>query len=507
MYYASGRFDLAINGYWGPMISWIMVPALWAGLTALVAFRIACALSAVIFLAGSLRVFDAVGLGPRDTVVASCIVILFTVYWSVTAVSPDLLVNGLLLCGLADLLTAEPTGTGAHPVRAGFLFGLSYLAKAIGLPTSLGFILILQLLRAITGASRWRTAISAVGLTVTPLAIVSLPWIVILSTHYGKPTFSTSAAISYTLVGPDADLSVPSFRDFNVPEEGRITSWEEPSKLHYQSWSPFESARAFHHQMDNIARNALYITQELSGFDVIGLGLSSAIIGFFVCPWWNRIFSQDRWRLSAPIILVDCGLYLPVYGMDTRYYVLSFPFLLISSLCLLRCFVAYCIHTDPVVNAGKRRVLESIALGLVIVLALPTTGRRAARATLAGQTEPSFLIAQRLASSLRSAPDGAVASAATSTERSYKTGTRAVTTNVGLFAAFLAGRAFYGAPSDLQNADQVLASGATIFVVPRQSPVDLALRADGRLIAIPFEPETGDREALSTIRAYRVVHR
>src|SRR3989442_5565017 len=33
-YYAAGRMDLAITGYWGPLLSWLLVPWLKAGATA-----------------------------------------------------------------------------------------------------------------------------------------------------------------------------------------------------------------------------------------------------------------------------------------------------------------------------------------------------------------------------------------------------------------------------------------------------------------------------------------
>src|SRR6266496_4293123 len=56
-YYASGRMDLAISGYWGPLLSWLLVPWLKAGVTAVAAARSVMALSAVYFLWASWRVF------------------------------------------------------------------------------------------------------------------------------------------------------------------------------------------------------------------------------------------------------------------------------------------------------------------------------------------------------------------------------------------------------------------------------------------------------------------
>src|SRR6266571_3286306 len=61
-YYAAGKMDLAVSGYWGPLLSWLLVPWLKAGVTVVVAARIIMALSAVYFLWACWRVFVRFGL-------------------------------------------------------------------------------------------------------------------------------------------------------------------------------------------------------------------------------------------------------------------------------------------------------------------------------------------------------------------------------------------------------------------------------------------------------------
>jgi hypothetical protein len=514
-YYAHGRLDLAINGYWGPLISWIMVPALWVGLPTLVVLRIACAISAVVFLLGALRIFRVVGLSRGETAVAGSISMLFAVYWSVAAVSPDLLVSGLLLCGLAKLMTTEPTGTGAHPFRAGLIFGLAYLAKAVGLPIAVGFALALQLLRTIIGVTPWRAAFLALSLTVFGLSIVSLPWIGILSSHYGAPTISTSARINFAIIGPDADFDKrdpmldehPSFRIFNVPQVGRITSWEDPSKLYYQNWSPFESVGAMQHLIGHVEENALFMVSELSGFDLIGLGLTSVAIGLLFHWPWKTGFSRETWRLLGVAVLVNTAVYLPVRGLDTRYYLLSYPLLLAASFRLLREIGNLAAPASSLADARRCRALSLIAVVLVVALAIPTTGRRAARAVLAGINVPSLVVAQQLAAALRLLPEGPIASVGTSAEHLPKLGTIPVSDQVGLFAAFLTDRPFYGAPRNLKSVDEILASGASVIVTPGQSPADLALSADDRVKPVSFGPEMNGTQGMPTIHAYKLSHR
>ena len=77
-YYAPGKMDLAVSGYWGPLLSWLLVPWLKAGVTAVAAARIVMALSAVYFLWACWRVFVGFGLRGKP---------LNWALWSVAAVS------------------------------------------------------------------------------------------------------------------------------------------------------------------------------------------------------------------------------------------------------------------------------------------------------------------------------------------------------------------------------------------------------------------------------------
>src|SRR6266566_7144894 len=77
-YFASGRMDLAISGNWGPLLSWLLMPWLKAGVTAVAAARIVMALSAVYFLWACWRVFIRFGVRGKSMNWAM---------WSVAAVS------------------------------------------------------------------------------------------------------------------------------------------------------------------------------------------------------------------------------------------------------------------------------------------------------------------------------------------------------------------------------------------------------------------------------------
>ena len=48
-YWSNGNFGLAVNGYWGPLLSWLMVPFLWLGVEPLLAGKLSMLISGELF--------------------------------------------------------------------------------------------------------------------------------------------------------------------------------------------------------------------------------------------------------------------------------------------------------------------------------------------------------------------------------------------------------------------------------------------------------------------------
>ncbi len=98
-YYAQGRWDLAVNAYWGPLLSWLMIPFLSEADKGLSAARIVMALSAIIFLMASIRILFVLGLSRAQVAAGTALVSLFAIFWAVNMITPDLLMNGLFSAG------------------------------------------------------------------------------------------------------------------------------------------------------------------------------------------------------------------------------------------------------------------------------------------------------------------------------------------------------------------------------------------------------------------------
>ena len=369
-YYADGQMELAVTGYWGPLLSWLMVPLLKAGVAPLVAARVVMAVSGVVFLCGAVAVFRAFRLPHVALLTGAGIAAGWSVFWSVRHITPDLLMAGLV--GLAVSATVrlfqccswrcEESERGTRNAErgingdrlltsaatAGVWWGLAFLAKAVALPLAMLTTAGLAVF-ALSGRGELRREITRrLGLVWLCTAMIAAPWIGVLSLHYGKFTFSTTGPIAHALAGPGEQARYhPAMVTLHQPDEGRVTQWEEPSRMAYVYWSPVASGENFRHQLAVVAQNAATLmdwlwgvrwlsgtddphaaARMLPGFDLLGLSLAGVVGGAVALFAHGHRLRRMRWSWAAVPVFCLGGLYLPFFVMpeDSRYFHAALPF-------------------------------------------------------------------------------------------------------------------------------------------------------------------------------------
>ena len=180
-YWSTGNFDFAVNGYWGPLLSWLMVPFLWLGVSPLFAGKMAMLISGGVFFHGSLFLVRAVGLRLVDELILAFVLALMIPGWMAENVTPDLLVAGLMAFALGQAVSQDWLMNRWRSLGGGATWGLAYLAKAVALPVGVVASVLLALCwrlgQAENRSAVWRQLGQSLGL----FALVSLPWIVVLS--------------------------------------------------------------------------------------------------------------------------------------------------------------------------------------------------------------------------------------------------------------------------------------------------------------------------------------
>lgn len=456
-YYADGRTDLAVSGYWGPLLSWLIAPWLLIGIPPLVAARIAMGLSAIVFLAGAVRVFRSLRLPAPAQVAGAWITALTTIYWSVQYLTPDLLVAGLICLAIGVMTEPRWVEDTRTQVLAGACWALAYSAKAIAFPLALVTGPGLAALHLAAGTADRRRTLRAFGVTLVTFGLLAAPWLVILSVKYGALTLSTSARINHALVGPpDVPRGHPLGRMFDNPAPGRITSWEDPSTWTYAYWSPFERKEYALHQLKLIVRNVKVLVALLASFDAIGLGLAGILTCLLVGRAWQERLAAEPWRWSVVPVVCMAALYLPGYlnVQVQRYLYAIFPFLLACSMGA----AAWLTERFGACPWVRRSVIWLVAAFFLLpgLIRLPLA--------VAGLPQPASVAARELAWRLEKAGiRGAIVGSAT------LAGGRA-----GLYTAFLLNRPWYGDERS-PAAEGYRRSRAELLVVTRDAPVVVRL--------------------------------
>ncbi len=472
-YYAQGNTELAVSGYWGPLVSWIIAVPLKMHVAQLVAARVVMGATAVLFSLASFRLLLGLGVGLRSALVGFALAAGASVPWSVEYISPDLLVSGLVCLAVGQVASSRWTENWKAAVVAGLLWGMAYLAKSVAFPLAFGMSCLLALLRCAHQPGRWRPIARQFLLTLGVFLCVASPWIGVLSAKYGHLTFSTTARIAHALAGPrDVERYHPFARTIQPPEKGRLTSWEDPSRMPYAYWSPFASKANFTHQLGLMARNVGVILSHLADFDLLHLGVIAAMASLLVRLRslvgrvdTTAVTARDgvgeqafgRWAWPALLLVCLAGVYLPVSvsPLDQRYFYAGYPLLYAAVVGLLTWLIA----RIPTKAARLRRLGCGLAwfsftvpavLGLgLAVQGLPDPGGRAAHA-----------LAERLI--LNHATGPVVGSG-------MVLGARA-----GLYTAFLLDQPWYGDALSPTVADY-LGSGARLVILNRRQPINWEL--------------------------------
>jgi hypothetical protein len=322
-------------------------------------------------------------------------------------------------------------------------------------------------------------------------AVVSAPWLVTLSAKYGQFTFSTSGSINHSIVGPkDMERYHPVFRTLHVPEPGRVTQWEEPSRMEYKPWSPFASGAYFQHQIQLVKKNFETVIGHLANFDLFYLGIVGMLGAFYVKPPWREKLSAERWRWSVLPLLCLCGLYLPVWvaPFDERYFYAALPVQLVCAFSLIAIIRAQ--WRDQVWVSWVTSGLILVSFGFFpAVKALLATDKMNHAPTIVARDIAAELQKQGLAGPI----------AGSGTVYGYRT---------GLFTAYLLGTPWLGGNEKASNspgrscdcdicrastlrepettAEEFTKSGAKVLILSREAPAvsDLLQRPDWQKIDI-----------------------
>lgn len=356
--YGSGQWAAAVNGYWSPLLPWLMAPMLLAGLASIVAFKLLQVFLAYLALNRWQRIIDRTIPAHPMLVLLKVVAIPFLLSYAFLTATSDLLFFTLTM-SLLEKMIAGPlwTRTDRFAVKFGLLGGLLYLSKAFGLPMFL--ILFLASLwhhRKVGYQIVWTKAAK----TLLVFLFICGGWSTIISYHYHHFTVSEAARFNNTrevapLPGQIMRLPVLTGGLTKPVSSTAISAWEEPMEaVHLTPLHPLENNSDALHLLGVIERNL----QSIWYFDFrrqLGwVFLLVLLVGLF--------FQRAKMDIRDPSFFYPMLFLVLFYGgyslilFHTRYtWICTWMMLLLIGV-ILRAFI------------GKNSIQSLVFLGLLITV-------------------------------------------------------------------------------------------------------------------------------------------
>lgn len=327
--YLAGHFREAINAYWGPLISWLLLPFMLLISEPLEAARLLnLILSGLLFIGFWVLSLRFKISSPWRPLLALAYFPL-GYYFAYAPFTPDLLVVVILVFYFCFLFDPEYHLSAIKAFGCGLLGSLAYLAKSYNFFFFLFHFPVFHVLSAWRKKNHCshRLAVRQViiGL-VTFLAISSL-WSVALKHKYGYFTLGTTASHAWTYIAPDSRGETLTWIGlFPPPDRFGISAWEDPSFFPVNIWSPFSCRSNLIYFLNHLYRNgksffALIFNQ--SPFYLL------ILVSFISLLAWN--YSKNRHLDSLSLDLLFAFFVYPagflLFYFQERYIWISFVLL------------------------------------------------------------------------------------------------------------------------------------------------------------------------------------
>jgi hypothetical protein len=324
--YLNGNFHDAINGYWGPLLAWLLVPFLHFGISDVLSINLLDMFIGVLTVIGvwilSFR-FEITG-----KIRAVLLICLLPIVLKFSLVQP---MDFILLCLLVYYLSAVFHGDYHRKLRygvsSGILGALAYLTKAYAFPFFIVHFFIMNIFhyfKNVTKKERIHVVKSAIaGFLI--FFVISGSWIILISEKYGHPTFSTMRDTNFNAPGPGAmggglEFGVPVFYKgfFAPPNDTAFVVWEDPSYLRGNPWSPWQSWTHFKHFIRLLLKNISDGLKIYEGFSTLSIAIIIAYLLFLSTAPFRIWLSRCDVLYPLFTLMLFSGGYV-LFHVEERY--------------------------------------------------------------------------------------------------------------------------------------------------------------------------------------------
>jgi 4-amino-4-deoxy-L-arabinose transferase-like glycosyltransferase len=330
MKYLRGDVWQAVNGLWGPLLSWLLMPFMALGASPALGAK-ALSLCIGVFAITSIyclsRRFE---ISDSQRLLLLLFLLPMFLFFTLFDFTPDLLLASFLAFYLYALLDRDYPRSERQGVTCGIFATLAYLSKAYAMPFFIVHFALCNALVYIKGGHQTRRLVlrsCLLGYAVF-LAISGI-WVGCMSAKYGRLTFGSAGKYNYERMGfAEKGLPEISKRFLVPPNETATHAWEDPVYIHLRSWSPLQSMQAFKYQIDMVRKTAVLSIAAYNWFSIFSIAILALVLVNLCTKAGESIVAQRTDLFSMLTIgIYNCG-FLPLGILQERYMLIS-AFLLV----------------------------------------------------------------------------------------------------------------------------------------------------------------------------------
>lgn len=327
--YAHGDFSNAINGYWGPLISWLLSGLLFFNQSpeyAVQAFKVLSLVIGLFALMGihllSLR-FQ-IDEKIRISILFASIPMILSV--SLLRTTPDLLLLCFLLFYLYIIFDYRYSDNLLHIMLCGVLGGLAYFTKSFAFIFFPVHFISMNLFNYFKIRKNKIKLFKTLFIGLATFFIISSVWVGIISDKYGYLTFGTASEYNHDLLGPK-QLNHPMIYQglFKPPNKTALSAWEDLSYQKMESWNPLTSWEFFKFQLRIILNNFALFLLTITFFSLLSIPIMLFCIYYLI---------KSSNNLKYNLIIIYSLITILIYSIGYFSFILEFRYILIDYILL-----------------------------------------------------------------------------------------------------------------------------------------------------------------------------
>lgn len=314
--YANGSFYSAVNGYWSPLISWLLIPFLKTGFNPVLSAKYINGLLGLVTLFSCQSLIDKFNIHDTLKKILPFILAVLLLSYAFYELCADLLQLWLIILYLNLVFSKNFINNNYKIILAGTLAALSYYAKAYSFPFFLvHFPIMVYVLLRRQGTSQ----VNKIFLVKTAIALITFfilvtPYLVVLTHKYGSfrinnaGKLNTSWFLSPGISDNRKIVAEPPFAD-------ATSYWDEPTYTQEKYVGPFTSFKYFLRQVKLTISNTIKFCGLLNLISICSFVI---LLGFIAYTYSRKKLTEgNEWLLLITTVLYPSG-YLLIF-IEWRY--------------------------------------------------------------------------------------------------------------------------------------------------------------------------------------------